>query len=474
VQRWIRFFLSLVLCAVATSAHAGGFAVGRYAGELGNVATDHPTALYFNPAGLALGSGWRIYAEGLLAWRTVEYDRPEGAISNVVEGEDQAGTPESAIDANAGKAKLSNILASPFLGVVSDFGIPNLGVGVGAYFPFGGQATWDKDDSFEGDEQYPGAVDGTQRWATIDGELRTLYVTLAGAYRFPGPRLSIGAGVNFTQSNIVTTRARTPQGNDDLVGGGGGVAEGRSLIDTKGFAIAASIGVNWEALPGLWIAASYQSQPGFGNSTQSGTLTNKFGSLEADASDIYLEQELPDIARIGARYRPMPNVELRLSGDFQRWSVFENQCLLRSDSNTSDKCRIDANGDTDDERVIVNIPRAWDNTFGIRAGGSYWFTPELEVNAGLNYDSSAVPDLTMEASLPDANKHIGMAGIRWAALPEQLFVLFSANNVFYFKRTIEPRMDGVLGTIAPSSVPDGAGSYKQNVLYFNLGAEYQF
>lgn len=481
MHRWIPVVLSFTLsAAAATEARAGGFLTAHYAGELGHVATDHPTAIYFNPAGLALGTGWRIYAEGLLAWRTVEYTRPEGAISNVVDEEGAPGTPNDAVAANSGKAKLSNLAAAPFLGVATDVGVPNLGIGLGLYVPFGGQASWDQNDDFEDNQQYPGAVDGIQRWAAVNGEIRTIYLTLAGAYRFPGPRLSIGAGVNFTQSNVFTVRARTPQGTDDLLGPAGAVAEGRSMIDVSGFAISASAGVNWEATPGLWVAASYQSQPGFGNSTQSGTLTDKFGSGPVLKEDIRFQQELPDIARLGVRYQPTPQVELRASGELQRWSVFENQCLLDSAVDANAKCKLNADGSyaegQDTSEIIVNIPRSWDDSYGVRAGASYWIMPELEINGGVIFDSSAVPDETIDASLTDANKIFGRAGVRWTALPDQLLLGLTLTNVFYFKRTVDPREEGaeMLGTIAPSNVPDGAGTYKQNVLFVTLGGEYRF
>lgn len=476
MQRSTPILFALVLSAAPMPALAGGFYTAHYAGEHGHVATDHPTAIYFNPAGLALGAGWRIYAEGIAAWRTVEYERPVGAISNV-SSEGEPGTPEGAVAVNSGKASLSNFAASPFLGVISDFGVPNLGVGLGVYVPFGGQAKWDKNDDFAGDTEFPGAEDGVQRWATIDGELRSLYLTLAGAYRFAGPRLSIGAGVNFTQSNIVTVRARTPQGNDDLVNAMGGVAEGRSLLDTSGFALAASIGVNWEPMPGLWVGASYQSQPGFGNSTQSGELTNKFGSNPADVTEIRLEQELPDIARLGVRFQATPQVELRLAGELQRWSVFEHQCLLQSEADPDAKCQLREDGSSfgpDAEDIIVNIPRNWKDTYAVRGGASYWLNPTLELNGGLLFETSAAPDETMEASLPDANKLFARLGVRWAAMPDQLLLALTANNVFYFSRTVDPREDGTIGTIGPSTVPDGAGKYTQNVLFFNLGAEYRF
>src|ERR1041385_6031930 len=120
----------MLLVAAPAPARAGGFTTARFGGEHGNVTDDHPTAIYYNPARLALGHGWRIYAEGVIAWRMVEHDRPSGAINNVLDpGEDGSGTPSDAVDANSGKATLSNLIVSPFLGVATDLGVPNLGLG---------------------------------------------------------------------------------------------------------------------------------------------------------------------------------------------------------------------------------------------------------------------------------------------------------------------------------------------------------
>jgi long-chain fatty acid transport protein len=477
-----RFIVLVAFSSLAPgAARAGGFNVARYAGEHGHAATDSVTSIYFNPAGLALGTGWRVYGEGLFAFRHVSYFRPELAVGNVLDpGDTGAGTPVDALDTNSGTAELNNVLASPFLGAATDFGVPNLGVGLAFYAPFGGQAKWDKSEAFEGNTQYPGAVDGPQRWSTIEGELRSLYLSAAGAYRLPGPRLSFGLGVNFIRSNIDTVRARTAAGTDDIITDTGDIVEGRSYIDVDGIAFSASAGVIWEPMDAMWLGLSYQAQPGFGNHTQSGQLVQKLGLTGVDETPIRLEQDLPDVWRIAWRYRPMDNIEVRVAGDYQRWSVFKNQCLLDGTlPKSQNNCALDEDGAAtpDAEGIIVNIPRRWDDTFGVRAGGSYWFTPELEVNGGLNYDSNAVPDETIDVSLLDQNKLIALAGVRWAVL-QQLRLDLTLNNVFYFKRTVEPRArdadDMQVGPLPPSSVPDGAGTYKQNVFYVQLGAEYMF
>lgn len=458
----------IALLLVAAPVHAGGFATARFGGEHGHPTTDSPTAIYYNPAGLALGQGTRLFIESLLVYRSASYDRPPEAIDNITDT--GQGTPTEAIGANAGEATLGNFLASPFLGAVTDFGVPNLGVGLAFFVPFGGQASWDRNEDWEGSEQYPGAVDGVQRWSTIEGEIRELFLSASAAYRLPEPRLSFGLAVNVIREEVNTVRARLPTGTDDLVGPDGRIVEGRSLVDTSNTTLSLGAGVIWEPLDQLWLGLSYQSQPGFGASTQQGTLTNKFGQVPVDSSEIDLRQDLPDIVRLGGRYRPTPRSEIRLSGDYTRWSVMDDQCLTDA-LNPNAECALDEDGGltAESEGVIVNINRDWQDTFGVRGGGSYWPTPELEIAGGIAYDSNAVPDDTLDAALMDMNKLIGVLGARYQL--GQVLLNLSYTHVYYFTRTVEPRD---MPPPAPSRVPDGAGTYSQTIGLLNVGALVSF
>jgi len=479
------FFLAasaLLLVVSGRVSWAGGFAASRFGGELGHPATDHPTAIYFNPAGLALSTGTHLYVEGMFIYRNASYDRAVGAIDNVIPtGETATGTPEEAISANAGKATLSNMLASPFAAVVTDLGIENLGLGLALYAPFGGSATWDQNKDYEGSEQYPGAVDGTARWASIEGAQQVIYVSLAGAYRIPCSGFSFGLSANVVRQSIDTVRARNATGFDDLVGSSGAIVEGRSLVEVSGTTLSLGGGVIWEPIDKLWIGASYQSQPGFGETTLSGTLTNKYGTGDALPGDVELLHSLPDVFRLGARFRLNDKVEVRASGDYTRWSAFDKQCLLDA-TDPARKCALLPNGAVDLDNggagIIVNIPRDWQDTFGVRVGGSYFLRPAVEVFAGVSYDSNAVPDETIDPALIDMNKIVGSGGGRFNLMNDRVTVIASLTHVFYFERTTDPRPrnadDVVEEPLAPSRNPDGAGTYSQFITLFTLGLGYNF
>ena len=84
---------TILLLAAATlapaTARAGGFAATRFGGEHGHPATDDPTAVYYNPAGLAYGHGTRILVEGLFVYRTADYTRDPGDIDNAAAAADE-------------------------------------------------------------------------------------------------------------------------------------------------------------------------------------------------------------------------------------------------------------------------------------------------------------------------------------------------------------------------------------------------
>lgn len=438
-----------------TTASAGGFVVARFGGEEGHAAGTEVTSLYYNPAGLSFGDGARIYVEGAFAYRTVNYERDPGAIDNL-----GTGTPDAEIAANAGTATLANVLVSPFIGAA--YAKKGFGAGVGFYAPFGGQAEWDKNEAYVGNEDYPGAEDGVQRWANIAGVQRSLYITAALAYALPNNKVSFGLGLNVVSSEIALDRARNALGTDDLIG------EGNALLEVKDTTFAAGLGVMWKPDDKLRLGVSYQSQPGFGEMTLDGTLKTKFGSSPEQTIDVTLHQTLPDILRIGVEYAINDKATARFAADWQRWSSFDTQCLT-DQSDAAPKCAFNDDGSLDTANggsgVVVNLPRDWRDTLGVRAGGGYRASDKVEVAGSLSFDSNAVPAPTIDPGLFDMNKLIFQAGVN-AQLHRNVSLRATLGHVLYFSRTTHP---GTIEVAPPSKNPDMAGTYEQSVTYLLLG-----
>jgi long-chain fatty acid transport protein len=465
----------LAISLLTGTAAANGLLVGNLGGDHGHPTTTDPSAIYFNPAGLSLSQGTRLQVSGLFVYRQFSYERPVSAIDRFqVANEPLSGTPEDALTANAGRASLLNFMASPFIAAVSDFGVPNLGVGAGFFIPFGGQAHFDRNAAYAGSTKYPGAVDGVQRWAGIDGSMVVSYGTVAVGYRLPRLRLSLGVGASIIMTSLETVRARNADGSDDLVTATGALQEGRGYLKASGTTGGISAGVVYQPTARSWLGLSYQSQPGFGKTTLTGTMESKLGPVaEATPSDIVLEQELPDLVRLGARYRPRPTIELRAAGEYVRWSVLERQCVL-SRATPDRACKVLPTGAPapDGKGILLVIERDWHDAFGARVGGSYWLRPHIELLAGLGYDGSAAPDRTLEPSFADMNMITASLGAR-LQVTRRVAADATYTQAFCLERTTQARprdtVSGrLVGPVAPSKSPDGAGTYRQQLGFLSL------
>src|SRR4051812_25663851 len=98
-----------VVCAAsvlfgANAAVAAGFAAAEFGGVHGNVVTTDPTAIYFNPAGMALGEGTRFYLAGLGALRRGSWTHAKSPA--------ETSDPPGAEGADTGQARFSNLFGA--------------------------------------------------------------------------------------------------------------------------------------------------------------------------------------------------------------------------------------------------------------------------------------------------------------------------------------------------------------------------
>lgn len=443
------------LALLSSEAHASGFSTARFGGEHGHPTTTNPTAIYYNPAGIAGSEGIHVFLDGSLAIRSASFLHTQGG--------NDVDEPADAQGANYGEATLLNVAAAPMIGVSAKFG--DFAVGAGFYVPFGGAAVWDKNEAFRDHPRYAGPVDGVQRWWAIDGTIRSSHITLAAGYHIEPARLDIGLSGNLVLSTIDTIRARNSDGSNNVT------SEGRSYLDVSGTSFSFGVGAIYEAMPKqLWLGLSYQSRPNVaGGMKLEGTLKNVFGPAEPSEGDIAVTQDMPDIIRLGARFRATDAIELRLFGDLTRWSAFKDQCIAVPEN----ECEVNEDGSEVGApgTVTQNIPRRWNDAFGVRAGLSYFATESAEIFSGLGYDGNAVPDEMLETGLLDFEKFSVALGGRFR-LAEPLHLGLSYTHIFYIQREIT---NSELDTyVAPSVVPNANGIYDQTVGVINANVELQF
>ena len=458
--------LGLAAVALPQTASASGFAVARFGGAHGNPVDSHPASIYYNPAGLLGQAGQRYYLDVTYAQRNATYERDlDGTVPDNIRADDPA-----LRDANGGKGTLSNQVISPMVGASGNVGA-NFAWGAGFFVPFGGAAAWDKVDA-NAANPYPGAIDGPQRWFTIDGTLKTLGFAVGGAQRLPAAHLTIGLSANLYDTSIDTLRARVSANTDDVYN------EGRSRIDVKGLDWGIGAGLIWEPRPNdLWVGLSYQSRPNLnGEMELEGTLTNFFSKL--DTTKVIFTSTLPDVYRLGVKKRINGRDELRLFGDFTRWSTFDQQCLMKKKKESAadpfEFCATKADGsavtpENDKGDITVNLIRRWNDAWGVRSGYSHYLADGTELFADLGYDANAVPDTALEPSLMDMDKVSAGLGATFGLMPT-LDISVSANNIFYADRSTKASDFTPLPN--PSKNPNPAGDFTQNVFFINVGLLY--
>lgn len=431
------------------SARASGFSVARFASEHGHPTTSNATAVYFNPAALTLGDGLHLFADLSLAVRRVSYDRTRAA--------SDAPDPADASGANAGRAVLVNPLLNPVL--AASLKIGNLSLGAGFFTPYGGFVNWDTRPEFAG-SRYPGIVDGVSRFQSIEGEIVTSQFSLGGALRIAGTGLSLGASASVMRSWINDVRAWSSGGNDVT-------HEGRSLLDVSGYALGFGVGALYEVSPNaLWLGLSYQSRPNVsGGMRLHGSLLNDIGGPSSANVDVIYD--LPDVIRWGARYRPRPNLELRAFGDYTRFSAFENQCAVVSGT----QCALAQNGaERSGAQILQNVPRDFRDSVAVRLGVSIWPRSDFEFFSGLGFDSSAVPDKTMEPGLPDWTGFSFALGGR-VAITQRVHAALSYTHFVFIPRDVHGRLAQYS---SPSQSPDASGHYAQQVGVGNANVDLAF
>ena len=456
----LRFFLLGVAVALTTlavsssTAGAAGFASARYGGEHGHVTTTNATALYYNPAGIALAPGPTLFVDGVLALRRGSWSH------TAVSGERP--DPEDAQGANSGRAELANVFGAPMLGAT--FPVGRLTLGAAVHVPFGGRSEWKQNPRFVGSEKYPLAADGVQRWHGIDGALTFVYGTLGAALRLGD--ISLGITGNLVRSSVKSSQAKNVVGNGEPDTS----REGRASLDVSGMQASFGLGALWEVLAErLWVGASYQAQPGLGEMKLSGTIRSSYADGKTEFP-VTFHQALPDIIRLGFRFRPAPSLELRLSVDRTRWSVLQSQCA----SLEGMPCSVypDGTDATADASTILNIRRQWQDTHGARVGASVWLTPAVELFAGAGYETGATPDETLEPSLMDGANATGALGTRVEVLPGWA-VMATASYVHYFARDNTGK-SRLLEAELPTRRADGGGRYNLSLMLLQLAVEKQW
>jgi len=117
----------------------------------------------------------------------------------------------------------------------------------------------------------------------------------------------------------------------------------------------------------------------------------------------------------------------------------------------------------------------WKNAFSIRFGGEIQPIPErLGIRFGYAFESSAIPDATLNLTMFDSNKH--MVGIGVSGRFEGFEIHFSYAHLFYQPRSItadvaEGTHIGLEGTVV-GDIDDGEYKGSADIIGLNLALDF--
>ncbi len=365
--------LGLALAGAARTADAGGFArpisgsptSAGLAGAFAAIADD-ASALYANPAGMGFATpGVLASVELVVAPRTYVC---KSSCPPDLEGESQDATAVAPV---------------PVVGVLFKPGGADSSVtlGIGAWNSFGGILHWDK---------------GAEDVAAVNSTSNVVFELGVGVGWKVDEHVSLGAAIRLGIGVFAVDTTRKPS---DLE--------------------ASAFGIGVGASAGIMVRPNDRWSLGLAWRSNLDVTTSGSGTLEDTAiprMDVDIEhvQRWPQSVSLAATFAATRTLTLALQLDWTQWSRFESLDITFPGNEG-----FNASGHFDLD---------WSDQFAIRAGAQYQVSKSLIVRGGLAFDSSAVPDRTIERQYLDADK-FGLAAGASIGLSKRMILDLGLNAV---------------------------------------------
>jgi long-chain fatty acid transport protein len=321
------------------------FATAR--GEAFVATADNPSAIYYNPAGIAQLDGNNLRAGIYSIYLDPSYTPPGGGP-----------TYDNQLKYHA---------IPQFFYTYGTKDCP-FSFGLGAYSPFGLGLIWPENSGF--------------RTVGIESKLLTETINPVMAIKL-SPTLSIGGGlmVNYASINL-------EQGIDPYP------ASDSFRFDGNGWAVGYNLGALWQPVKQLSFGAAFRSSTTVDFSGQTETI------YPSGANPYYTSAHsrwtLPLEAVVGLSYRPTPMWNLEFDADYTDWgsigTVYVQQSAPPFPPNP------------------LPVPLNWQPSWYYEFGATRYFDDGWHASAGYIYNENSVPDANYTPLVADMNRHFFSIG----------------------------------------------------------------
>jgi long-chain fatty acid transport protein len=432
---------AVIFLAWSLSASAASLDMIEVGGAYGTPAATNPSAVWWNPAGLAVRGGTQVLLEAAPTFGGVNVVRDNPNYGELTPFE---GFPD-AYD-YGGAERFSSIGVVPFLGVSSDLTVPGLGVGLGLYVPTAKAANTDQEW-------------GPNRFAARDASIRAVHLSAGASYRIR-ELVSLGVSASVvdssfyasTDASVLPDLAWSVEG----ITGNSGVVDPiyqDGLIEDRAYSSTLSLGgqspdgghgaLRDRAVTfGAGVYVTPLEQLGISVAWNQGVSLVHEGDFslafqcppEADVTGRNLAQDsgtcnttvpgtakvsyrLPSRLHLGVAWLPVERVRLELMGAWVGWGVQQDYAvtpLVNPDDlpwqGLKDYARESAKI-INQERLLA---RGLRDSFWVGVDGKVDVVEKVTVGGRITFDRAAVPTSYVSASNIDADTVIlqGMAQYR--------------------------------------------------------------
>jgi long-chain fatty acid transport protein len=394
--RSLRLTLAVSLsCLIAASAFGSGFLIPEQGAKGAAMAgafaatADDPSAIFYNPAGIAQQRALAAYAGTTIINFSNEFTGdPNSPVTSGVTGE-----------YNRHTFNVPNMYAVVPIG-------QNLTLGVGVFAAFGLRTDWE--------EPWAG------RYISEDADLKTTSVNPVLAWQSSDGRFAFGGGVEYRRARVILSANRLAL--NPFTGRIIDVANTR-LVSEYGDDIGWNIGTLIKLTPRFRIGASYRADMEIELEGDAEINQISSGNPQLDAiiaSQLPPDQRInttfpfPSLATIAVAFSPTEEWDVELDVIKTGWSNFEALAVNFEDTPAASFVR----------------EQNWEDSNSYRLGVNHNATANWDVRGGVLYDENPQPVEAVSPLLPDADRIGASFGAGWHSGP---FTVDGSLLVLHFK-----------------------------------------